>query len=52
MLANKSNTRRVLCQNTIGVTCKIDPSVSYSDDKKRSTGITAVPHTAIHSRYL
>ncbi|AAS14890.1 hypothetical protein WD_1244 [Wolbachia endosymbiont of Drosophila melanogaster] len=40
MLANKSNTRRVLCQNTIGVTCKIDPSVSYSDDKKRSTGMT------------
>ncbi|WP_265035831.1 hypothetical protein [Wolbachia endosymbiont (group A) of Anomoia purmunda] len=32
MLANKSNTRRVLCQNTIGVTCKIDPSVKHWDD--------------------
>ncbi|WP_353282032.1 hypothetical protein [Wolbachia endosymbiont (group A) of Aleiodes leptofemur] len=31
----------------------LDPSVSYSDDKKRSTGMTAVlRHTAIHSRYL
>ncbi|WP_353274769.1 hypothetical protein [Wolbachia endosymbiont (group A) of Ennomos erosarius] len=40
MLANKSNKRRVLCQNTIGVTCKIDPSVKHWDDKKRSTGMT------------
>ncbi|WP_353282317.1 hypothetical protein [Wolbachia endosymbiont (group A) of Myopa testacea] len=31
----------------------LDPSVTHWDDKKRSTGMTAVPrHTAIHSRYL